>query len=712
MMSLLLAPTTSLLTPNNKDIITPNNLTQQHFYTSKTLASKALRLRNLLTSPRLEFIMEAHNGLSAKIVEETGFDGVWASGLTMSASLGVRDNNEASWTQVLEVLEFMADRTHVPILVDGDTGYGNFNNARRLIRKLESRGIAGVCLEDKVFPKTNSFIDGENQPLADIHEFCGKIAACKDTQSDPNFNVVARIEALITGWGMDEALRRADAYRKAGADAILIHSKNSNADEILEFCRLWENQLPVVIVPTKYWNTPTEEFRKAGVSLIIWANHNLRSSIIAMKDTCSKIHENESLIPVEKAIAPVSEVFRLQDADELKDAEKTYLNQPILEETVRYFVKPQEFHELLSTKGTDFYAGVPDSLLANFCSYVQQELPKENHVITANEGSAIATAAGHYLATGKIPCVYLQNSGLGNAVNPLLSLVDKKLYQIPMLVMVGWRGQPGRRDEPQHLRMGEITPEFFKTMGIPYEILPDFPEGAEKTIENAYSYMNKEKAPYGLLIPRATFADYPPPPAEPSLSDIHREEAISIVTRHVENNAAFVSTTGFASRELFEIREQNEEGHGRDFLTIGSMGHASAIGLGLANGQPNRPVYCLDGDGSLIMHMGSLVTAGQSGLSNFKHVVLNNGVHDSVGGQPTGLGDVPVTAMAQSCGYKTTLSVDKLEDLAGAVRELANSEGPAMLEVKLALGTRSNLGRPTSSPATNKADFMEFMKKN
>ena len=654
--------------------------------------------------------MEAHNGLSAKIVEETGFDGVWASGLTMSASLGVRDNNEASWTQVLEVLEFMADRTHVPILVDGDTGYGNFNNARRLIKKLESRGIAGVCLEDKVFPKTNSFIDGENQPLADIQEFCGKIAACKDTQSDPNFNVVARIEALITGWGMDEALKRAEAYKKAGADAILIHSKKSNADEILEFCRLWENQLPVVIVPTKYWNTPTEKFREAGVSLIIWANHNLRSSIIAMKDTCNKIYDNQSLVPVEKAIAPVSEVFRLQDADELKNAEKTYLNQPILEETVRYFVKPQEFHELLSSKGTDFYTGVPDSLLANFCSYVQQELPAENHVITANEGSAIATAAGHYLATGKIPCVYLQNSGLGNAVNPLLSLVDRKLYQIPMLMMVGWRGQPGRRDEPQHLRMGEITPEFFKTMGIPYDILPDYPEGAAKAIETAYNYMEKEKSPYGLLVTRATFSEYPPPPALPALSDIHREDAISVVTRNVEDNAAFVSTTGFASRELYEIREQNNEGHGKDFLTIGSMGHASAIAMGLANGQPDRPIYCLDGDGSLIMHMGSLVTIGRSNLKNFKHVVLNNGVHDSVGGQPTGLGTVAVSEMAKCVGYKKVIVVDRMADLEAGVKELAETEGPAMLEVKLEVGTRSNLGRPTSTPEMNKQDFMEFLR--
>src|SRR6201990_2616313 len=197
--------------------------------------SKTQQFRRLLQSERLEFLMEAHNALSARIVEEAGFRGIWASGLSISATLGLRDNNEASWTQVLEVVEFMSDATHIPILLDGDTGYGNFNNMRRLVKKLEQRGIAGVCIEDKQFPKTNSFLNGERQTLADVAEFAGKIAAGKDTQPDPNFSIVARVEALIAGWGMEEALKRAEAYRRAGADAILIHSKLSKADEILAF---------------------------------------------------------------------------------------------------------------------------------------------------------------------------------------------------------------------------------------------------------------------------------------------------------------------------------------------------------------------------------------------------------------------------------------------------------------------------------------------
>src|SRR5499427_8228394 len=214
--------------------------------------SKTQQFKQLLQSGRLEFLMEPHNALSARIVEEAGFGGIWASGLSIAASLGVRDNNEASWTQVLEVVEFMADATNIPILLDGDTGYGNFNSVRRLVAKLEQRGVAGVCLEDKLFPKTNSFLNGSAQPLAEVEEFCGKIRAAKDTQHCPDFVVVARVESFIAGWGLDEALRRAEAYHRAGADAILIHSARPDPAEILAFRREWGDRLPVVIVPTKY----------------------------------------------------------------------------------------------------------------------------------------------------------------------------------------------------------------------------------------------------------------------------------------------------------------------------------------------------------------------------------------------------------------------------------------------------------------------------
>jgi len=286
---------------------------------------KTTRFREMLTSPRLEFLLEAHNGLSARVAEEAGFGGIWASGLCLSAQFGVRDNNEASWTQVLEMLEFMADATSVPILLDGDTGYGNFNNARRLVRKLEQRGIAALCIEDKLFPKSNSFLDGEQQPLAAIDEFCGKIRAAKDAARDDDFALVARTEALIAGWGLSEALRRAEAYVEAGADAILIHSSKATADEVLAFRSEWGERAPVVIVPTKYWRTPTQVFREAGFAMAIWANHVLRASLTAMQQTARLLKREESAAAVEGTIAPISEVFRLQGVAELEEAEERFL---------------------------------------------------------------------------------------------------------------------------------------------------------------------------------------------------------------------------------------------------------------------------------------------------------------------------------------------------------------------------------------------------
>ena len=285
---------------------------------------KTTQLRNMLSSNRTEFILEAHNGLSARIVEEAGFKGIWGSGLALSAQHAVRDNNELSWTQVVDQLEFMTDVTSIPILLDGDTGYGDFNNMRRLVRKLGQIGVAGVCIEDKLFPKTNSFIQGEAQPLEDIQTFCGKIQAGKDSQVDDDFCIVARVEAFIAGWGLDEALKRAEAYHAAGADAILIHSKHSQPDEVLEFATEWANRSPIVLVPTKYYATPTEVFEQAGISLVIWANHMIRTCISAMQATAANIHETRSLVESEGRIATVSEIFRLQGADELLEAEKRY----------------------------------------------------------------------------------------------------------------------------------------------------------------------------------------------------------------------------------------------------------------------------------------------------------------------------------------------------------------------------------------------------
>ncbi|WP_432416881.1 phosphoenolpyruvate mutase [Rhizobium leguminosarum] len=291
------------------------------------MSTSSTSLRELILSNELAFLMEAHDGLSAAVAERAGFRGLWASGLSISSALGYRDANEASWTQVVDVVERMVDATNIPVLVDGDSGFGNFNNARLLAKKLEQRGASGVAIEDKGFPKMNSFV-GDRHPLAETDEFCGRLKAVKDT-TGPDFVLVARIEALIAGHGLDEALTRAHAYAKAGADAILIHSRKAVADEILAFAKEWNNKLPVVIVPTKYYRTPVDAYRKAGISTVIWANHTMRAAIAGMRDICGRIQSEESIAGIEDQVAGLDELFNLIGYDELAQAEELYLPKQI-----------------------------------------------------------------------------------------------------------------------------------------------------------------------------------------------------------------------------------------------------------------------------------------------------------------------------------------------------------------------------------------------
>ncbi len=369
----------------------------------------ARQFRELLSADQTEFLMEAHDGLSARIVAEAGFKGIWASGLCISAALGVRDNNEASWTQVLDVVEYMTDAVSIPILLDADTGYGNFNNVRRLVRKLEQRRVAAMCIEDKLFPKTNSFIGGEQQPLAEVDEFVGKIKAAKDTQQDQNFTVVARVEALIAGWGLDEALRRADAYQAAGADAILIHSKLRTAEQIVAFMREWGQRCPVIIVPTTYCATPTEVFEQAGVRIVIWANHLLRSSITAMQTTTAAISRTRSVAELEPVIASVQEVFRLQDADELKTAERRYLPvRQTLPKAVMWSAAPEP----------PIHQPLPDAALADAARHHRTDAPHRG-------GAVVHQQVAQLHAAGVRDVVILQGlTGNGGASTSPPAVVD------------------------------------------------------------------------------------------------------------------------------------------------------------------------------------------------------------------------------------------------------------------------------------------------
>ena len=370
-------------------------------------------------------------------------------------------------------------------------------------------------------------------------------------------------------------------------------------------------------------------------------------------------------------------------------------------------IRPNYFIEKLRGNGIDCFVGVPDSLLKNICAYITDHFDAQHNIISANEGTAVAFAAGHYLATGQPACVYMQNSGDGNIINPLASLTDPEVYNIPVLLLIGWRGRPGVYDEPQHVKQGKITTGLLNTMGINYDVLSKEEDKADKQIAKAIEAL-KNKEVYALVIEKDTFEDYQLQDIEKNDLTMSREEAIRIVSSTLGEKDCIVSTTGMISRELFEYRVAMNQGHERDFLTVGSMGHANQIALGIAMAQPNRRVWCFDGDGATIMHMGSMAIIASKFPKNYVHVVFNNGAHDSVGGQPTVGLKIDLPAVAKAVGYKVTISVDNKEDLAAALNRIA--EGPILIEVKVKKGNRKNLGRPTTTPMQNKEALMDYLK--
>ena len=373
-------------------------------------------------------------------------------------------------------------------------------------------------------------------------------------------------------------------------------------------------------------------------------------------------------------------------------------------------IRPEFFIEALKEKGIDCFAGVPDSLLKNICAYITDHFDAEHNIIAANEGAAVGLAAGHYLATGQPACVYMQNSGEGNIINPLASLTDQEVYNIPVLLLIGWRGRPGVHDEPQHVKQGKVTTGLLNVMGVNYEVLSKEEDKAAKQIEKAAKALaNKEV--FALVIEKDTFEDYKLQNVEVNDLTMTREEAIQTVAATLGEKDCIVSTTGMISRELFEYRAAMNQGHERDFLTVGSMGHASQIALGIAMAKTDRKVWCFDGDGAAIMHMGSMAIVANKAPKNYVHVVFNNGAHDSVGGQPTVGLKIDLLGVAKAVGYKNTCSVDTMEALAEALKAVVAMEGPYLLEIKVKKGNRKDLGRPTTTPIQNKEALMEFLQK-
>ena len=372
-------------------------------------------------------------------------------------------------------------------------------------------------------------------------------------------------------------------------------------------------------------------------------------------------------------------------------------------------ITPAFFIEKLRENGIDCFAGVPDSLLKNVCAYITDNFDAQHNIITANEGAAVGLAAGHYLATGKPACVYMQNSGEGNIINPLASLTDPEVYNIPVLLLIGWRGRPGVHDEPQHIKQGKVTLDLLATMGIGYAILSKEESQAGKQIEKAIEALSRKEV-YALIIEKDTFESYQLLNVEQNGLSLTREEAIQTVASTLSDKDCIVSTTGMISRELFEYRTAKGQSHERDFLTVGSMGHASQIALGIAIAQPDRKVWCFDGDGAMIMHMGSLAIIGDKAPKNYVHVVFNNGAHDSVGGQPTVGLKIDLKAIANAVGYPHAFSVDNKADLSVILSEAKNLDGPILLEIKVRKGNRKDIGRPTTTPAYNKDLFMGYLR--
>jgi len=373
-------------------------------------------------------------------------------------------------------------------------------------------------------------------------------------------------------------------------------------------------------------------------------------------------------------------------------------------------IRPEFFIEALREKGIDCFAGVPDSLLKNICAYITDHFDAAHNIIAANEGAAVGLAAGHYLATGQPACVYMQNSGEGNIINPLASLTDQEVYNIPVLLLIGWRGRPGVHDEPQHVKQGKVTTGLLNIMGVNYEVLSKEEDKAAKQIEKATKALSNKEV-FALVIEKDTFEDYKLQKVEVNELTMSREEAIQTVTAALGEKDCIVSTTGMISRELFEYRAAMNQGHERDFLTVGSMGHASQIALGIAMAKTDRKVWCFDGDGATIMHMGSMAIVANKAPQNYVHVVFNNGAHDSVGGQPTVGLKIDLPRVARAVGYPHTYSVSTKEDLMDVLNEVKKINDLSLIEIKVKKGNRKDLGRPTTTPIQNKDALMDFLKK-
>ena len=681
------------------------------------------RFRQMLNSPKPFYIMEAHNGISAKIVEKTGFQAIWGSGLTLSGSNAVRDSNELSWTQLVDTLERMSDVVNIPILFDGDTGFGNYNNARRLIRKLEERRIAGVCFEDKLFPKTNSFIDSEAQTLANVTEHANKITACKEYQRDPNFSVVARLESLIVGAGIDDALMRAEKYTKAGADAILVHSKKSTFKEISDFCVQFKNineqckNIPLVVVPTKYYTTPIKEMTDVGVTNFIWANHNLRASIDAMEHVSKQIFDEQSLINVEHQVSTVNEIFDYQEDSKLRKDDKYYMGEKLVTYTKskdnfeQIFggelttekpkvkqVCSKKLREIFKKVDITYHVGVPDSTLKEY-------FDNKTDVVVANEGIAMSMAAGYALETSKLPLIYLQNSGFGNLLNPLLSL--NAVYKFPSVMLMGWRGHD-QKDEVQHNAQGRITPKLLRLYNIPYTVIngDESEEALTKMITSLKALAVKDQTTTCILVRTERFLPVKGVKPE-SVGHIDPDRVMETIVSNIKNSK-IITSTGFNTRRFYDnmVKFPNFNlNNNKTFFCPGSMGHALSIGIG-ASTKSDARIVVVDGDGGFHMHSGTANNVNDA--RNLTHIILDNSAHESVGQQKTcGTSSTKLLTILNAYPYDSVTQVSDCDELKKKIEETVTGRHAIICPTRL---SDTKFGRPSMKPNDIKRYVAEWRK--
>lgn len=369
-----------------------------------------------------------------------------------------------------------------------------------------------------------------------------------------------------------------------------------------------------------------------------------------------------------------------------------------------------EFITQLENSGIGFYTGVPDSQLKPLCNYLINTYGISNkHIIAVNEGNAVAIAAGYHLSTGKIPCVYLQNSGLGNIINPVASLLNHKVYGIPCVFVVGWRGEPEVHDEPQHVFQGEVTLKILEVMDITYMVIDKGTTADELGVKMLEFKQLIDSGKSIAFVVKKGGLSYDVKVEYKNDNTTFREDIIRKIT-NVAKEDIIVSTTGKSSRELFEVREKNGQLHKYDFLTVGSMGHSSSIALGVALNKPNTRVWCIDGDGAALMHMGAMALIGAKCPNNYIHVIVNNGAHESVGGQPTVADNINLGQIALGCGYKYSYRAANLNELDVVLSGIEEKQGPIFIEMKSAIGSRDDLGRPTTTPTENKAAFMAYLR--